>query len=65
MIIDPYKKKSIEQFIFGSKKERKLKFVFAAEKNYECYVISKKDWRFWYKNSNKETWMTRSRVPMN
>lgn len=44
MIIDPWKKRSIEQFknIFCLKKERKLKFVFPAEKNYECYVIWKK-----------------------
>lgn len=41
MTIDPWKKRSIEQFknIFCLKKERKLKFVFPAEKNYECYVI--------------------------
>lgn len=41
MTIDPWKKRSIEQFknIFCLKKERKLNFVFPAEKNYECYVI--------------------------
>lgn len=44
MTIDPWKKRSIEQFknIFCLKKERKLKFVFPAEKNYECYVTRKK-----------------------
>lgn len=44
MTIDPQKRKAIEQFknIFWLKEERKLKFVFATEKNYECYVIWKK-----------------------